>query len=87
MKNEIFRIFLIKSSVVGIYDGIGQSGGQRSVWSLNDVDFTNTILKGVDISTCTFEQINVSPESLVGCEVSSNQAIGFSRLLGLKIKE
>jgi len=54
---------------------------------LNDIDFTQTILQGIDISTCTFEQINVSLESLIGCEVSSDQAIGFSKLLGLKIKE
>ncbi|MGV7001957.1 hypothetical protein ACWA2C_25180 [Priestia megaterium] len=57
-----------------------------SYCDINGVDFTQTILKGIDISTCTYEQLNVTLESLRGCEVSPNQAIGFSKLLGLNVK-
>lgn len=53
---------------------------------INDVDFTATALKGIDISTCTFDNLTVSLDSLNGCEVSSEQAIGFAMLLGLKVK-
>ncbi|WP_379320645.1 pentapeptide repeat-containing protein [Paenibacillus puldeungensis] len=53
---------------------------------INDVDFTQTSLKGIDLSTCTYERINVTFPSLQGCEVSPEQAIGFSKLLGLKVK-
>ncbi|MEH7355139.1 pentapeptide repeat-containing protein, partial [Neobacillus drentensis] len=42
--------------------------------------------KGIDISTCTFDRLNVAFESLTGCEVSPEQAIGFATLLGLKVK-
>lgn len=53
---------------------------------LNDVDFSQTSLKGIDISTCKFKRLQVTPESLNGCEVSTEQAIGFASLLGLKVK-
>lgn len=45
-----------------------------------------TALKGVDPSNSTFQQLSVSLEDLKGCEVSSEQAIGFAALMGLKIK-
>ena len=54
---------------------------------LNEASFEGTKLSGVDISTCTFNQLNVSIADLAGCVVSEEQAIGFARLMGLKIKE
>lgn len=53
---------------------------------LNKGDFYQTSLKGIDLSTCTYEILNVTPESLDGCIVSADQAIGFSKLLGLHVK-
>ncbi|WP_318263861.1 hypothetical protein [Peribacillus simplex] len=54
---------------------------------LNEVNFSRTPLKGIDISSSTFQRITVSPEDLKGCEVSPDQAIVFAAMLGLKIKE
>jgi uncharacterized protein YjbI with pentapeptide repeats len=54
---------------------------------LNESNFEGTKLSGVDISTCTFNQLNVSIADLGGCVVSEEQAIGFARLIGLEIKE
>ncbi len=55
--------------------------------NIEDIDFTETVLTGIDISTCKFENINVDMKSLKGCIVSREQAIGFSTLLGLKVRE
>ncbi len=55
---------------------------------LNDIDLTQTSLDGVDISTCSFEQINLdTAENLKGCTVSPEQAIVFATMLGLKIRD
>ncbi|WP_342670991.1 hypothetical protein [Peribacillus loiseleuriae] len=51
------------------------------------MNFARTSLKGIDISSSTFQRLNVSLEDLDGCEVPSEQAIGFAAILGLKIKE
>jgi uncharacterized protein YjbI with pentapeptide repeats len=53
---------------------------------LNEANFEQTPLKGIDLSTCTFERINVSIKDIAGCEVTEDQALGFARLLGLIIK-
>ena len=54
---------------------------------LNEADFNETSLKGIDISTCTYERIDIPVRALAGCTVSPEQAIGFSKLLGLNIKD
>lgn len=54
---------------------------------MNDINFAETSLKGIDLSTNTFENIQVTIEKLQGCKVSSNQAIAFARQLGMIIEE
>ena len=44
-------------------------------------------LKGMDLSTNTYEQLTVTMEKLADCTVSNEQAIGFAKSLGLIIKE
>ena len=51
------------------------------------MNFAGTPLKGIDISSSTYQSLSVSLEDLTGCEVSPEQAIGFAAMLGLKIKE
>jgi uncharacterized protein YjbI with pentapeptide repeats len=53
---------------------------------INEANFERTPLKGMDLSSCTFDRLNVSMSDLAGCAVTSDQAIGFARLLGLIIK-
>ncbi|MDP4170799.1 MAG: pentapeptide repeat-containing protein, partial [Bacillota bacterium] len=54
---------------------------------LNEANFEGAPLNGIDLSTCTFDELNVSHDLLKGCTVSPEQAIGFARLLGLVIKD
>jgi uncharacterized protein YjbI with pentapeptide repeats len=54
---------------------------------LNDVNFAETGLSGVDLSSNSFENIQVTVEKLAGCTVSPEQAIAFARQMGLIIKE
>ncbi|SDN43256.1 Uncharacterized protein YjbI, contains pentapeptide repeats [Psychrobacillus sp. OK028] len=54
---------------------------------LNDANFTDTALAGIDLSSNTYEQLTVSLDKMKDCTVSSEQAIGFAKSLGLTIKE
>lgn len=54
---------------------------------LDGANFTETPLKGIDLSSNTYEQLTVSMEQLADCTVSTEQAIGFAKSLGLIIKE
>jgi len=54
---------------------------------LDKANLSGTPLKGIDLSNSTFQMLTLSLEDLYGCEVSTDQAIGFSKLLGLVIKE
>ncbi|WP_257348741.1 pentapeptide repeat-containing protein [Pseudalkalibacillus decolorationis] len=54
---------------------------------LNEANLSGTILKGIDLSTCSFEKLTISIEKLEGCIISNEQAIGFAKALGLVIKE
>ena len=54
---------------------------------LNEVNFTGTALTGIDLSSNTYEQLTVSLDQMQNCTVSSEQAIGFAKSLGLIIKE
>lgn len=52
---------------------------------MNDVNFVETSLNGVDLSSNSFENIQVTMEKLAGCKVSEPQALAFARQLGLEI--
>src|SRR5690606_34847999 len=54
---------------------------------MEEINFSETDLNGVDLSTNRFESIQVSVEKLAGCTVSPNQAIAFARQLGLRISD
>lgn len=54
---------------------------------LDRADFTNVLLKGIDFTTSSFSQIQVSMDQLEGCKVNVLQAIGLSKLLGIVIQE
>ena len=54
---------------------------------LNEANFEQTPLNGVDLSTSYFETLTVSMDDLKGCQVSTYQALRFSTLMGLIIKE
>ncbi|TWT27378.1 pentapeptide repeat-containing protein [Planomicrobium sp. CPCC 101110] len=54
---------------------------------MNNINFIETGLKGVDLSTNRFENIQVTVEKLAGCRVSSEQALAFARQLGLVIAD
>lgn len=58
-----------------------------STCKLDNSNFSETDLRGIDLSTSTYERIEVSLPKIVGCIVSKEQAIGFARVLGLTIKE
>lgn len=55
--------------------------------NINKSNFAGTKLKGIDLSSCSFENLVITFEILEGCIVSPEQAIGFSKALGLIIKE
>ncbi|GEK33557.1 pentapeptide repeat-containing protein [Kurthia sibirica] len=55
--------------------------------NLNEASFQDTSMKGIDISTSTFDDLTISIETVKGCTISSYQAIHFSRLMGLIIKD
>jgi uncharacterized protein YjbI with pentapeptide repeats len=54
---------------------------------LDGANFSETSLENIDLSTCTYEQVTVSVDKLAGCTVSTEQALGFAKSLGLVIKE
>ena len=54
---------------------------------LDGANFTETSLATIDLSSCTYEQVTVSVDKLAGCTVSTEQALGFAKSLGLVIKE
>lgn len=54
---------------------------------LNEANFGNTPLKGIDLRTNTFQRLQITLPELEGCMVTSEQAIGFARLLGLQISD
>lgn len=52
---------------------------------MDEINFAETDLKGIDLSTNRFENIQVTIEKLAGCTVSPNQALAFARQLGMRI--
>ncbi|WP_257988605.1 pentapeptide repeat-containing protein [Bacillus sp. V33-4] len=55
--------------------------------NLNQANLAGPELADIDLSSCSFESLVVSFDKLAGCIVSSEQAIGFSKALGLIVKE
>ena len=54
---------------------------------MDNVNLSETDLKGIDLSDSTYERIEVSLPKLAGCIVSREQAIGFAQVLGLTVNE
>lgn len=57
------------------------------ICELTGISFTGTSLKGIDLSSCHFEQITVDLDNVEGAIVNKEQALGFLQLLGLKVKD
>ena len=55
--------------------------------NLDNANFLETDLDGVDLSDNTYERIEVTIPKIAGCIVSTEQALGFARALGLTVKE
>lgn len=53
---------------------------------IEDVQFTGTSLENVDLSRCPFTHIHASEQDLRGAVISSEQALSFIELFGLKVK-
>ncbi|WP_211746626.1 pentapeptide repeat-containing protein [Paenibacillus sp. Marseille-Q4541] len=54
---------------------------------LNEAQFSGTSLKGIDLSNTEFFNLGVTLEDLQGCIISPAQAILFTKIFGLVIKE
>lgn len=60
---------------------------QLGTSTIEDVQFTGTSLKNVDLSSCQFTHIHASEPDLRGAIISPEQAISFIELFGLKVKK
>jgi len=54
---------------------------------LNEANFANTSLTGVDLSNSFFERLQITLDGLKGCTVTNEQAVGFAKALGLRVKD
>lgn len=54
---------------------------------LNDADFMDTKLNGIDFSKSDFEQLIFSPSLLKGAKISSQQASHILAMMGVKISD
>lgn len=54
---------------------------------LDNANFSETDLDGVDLSDSTYDRIEVTVPKIAGCIVSTEQALGFARALGLTVKD
>ena len=54
---------------------------------LDKAQFSGTRLAGIDLSTCDFHNLGVTVEDLKGCIIAPAQAILFSRIFGLVVKD
>lgn len=55
--------------------------------NMKQIQLSGVPLKGIDFSTCDIEGIGVRVEDLYGAVIERDQAIEFTGLLGLKMKE
>lgn len=53
---------------------------------INAANFTGTEMTGIDLTTCHFDELIVSPELLRGCIITSDQAAAFVSAFGMVIK-
>jgi uncharacterized protein YjbI with pentapeptide repeats len=53
---------------------------------LNAADFSDTNLKGIDLSSCYFEQINLDPTLAKGLSIRHDQATAIVAILGINIQ-
>ncbi|ASS64981.1 MULTISPECIES: pentapeptide repeat-containing protein [unclassified Paenibacillus] len=54
---------------------------------LDRAQLSGTRLSGIDLSTCEFHHLGVEMEDLKGCIIAPAQAILFTRIFGLVVKE
>ncbi|CAM3235827.1 pentapeptide repeat-containing protein [Filibacter tadaridae] len=62
-------------------------GVRFKLCKMDNINFMETELNGVDLSESTYDRIEVTLPKIAGCIVSTDQAIGFARVLGLSVKE
>jgi len=55
--------------------------------NLDRVQFSGTKLAGMDLSTCQFYQLALTPDDLRGCILAPAQAIALAAIFGVVIKE
>jgi uncharacterized protein YjbI with pentapeptide repeats len=55
--------------------------------NLDRVQFSGTNLAGIDLSTCQFYQLALTPDDLRGCIIDAAQAIALANIFGVVIKE
>lgn len=55
--------------------------------NLDKVQFSGTKLAGIDLSTCQFYQLGLTPDNLRGCIIAPEQAIVLANIFGVIIKE
>ncbi|WP_094602980.1 hypothetical protein SPSIL_040840 [Sporomusa silvacetica DSM 10669] len=55
--------------------------------NLDKVQFSGTKLAGIDLSTCQFYQLGLTPDNLRGCIIAPEQAIALANIFGVVIKK
>jgi len=55
--------------------------------NLDKVQFSGTKLAGIDLSTCLFYQLALTPDDLRNCIIAPEQAIALANIFGVVIKE
>lgn len=54
--------------------------------NIDKVQFSGTKLAGIDLSTCQFYQLGLTPDNLCGCIIAPEQAIALANIFGVVIK-
>ncbi|TDQ40852.1 pentapeptide repeat-containing protein [Aureibacillus halotolerans] len=54
---------------------------------LDEANFSQVDLGAMNLSNSSFERLTVTLDKLVGCTVSSEQAIGFAKMIGLRLSD
>lgn len=55
--------------------------------NIDKAQFSSTPLRDIDISTCEFHNLGITLEDLQGCIISPPQAILFTKIFGLVVKD
>lgn len=63
-----------------------QSQLQFQQCDIDAANFTGTDMNGIDLTTCQFDELIVSPEFLRGCSITGAQAAAFVSAFGMVIK-